>query len=381
MEGENEKKPSLNEYQQNQVNRIIQQAVTESEIEQELRTDSRFVNFFAGYNPSSVESFIKSYKWLKAFILQHGERWLANEEQESLKWINAAQKHLGYIQQKKLFDAQCLWRAEQLSIPEIEICADFELWEQDVLHCPFIEPVTPEDIDLYARYLKQDNVDLNIGWFHEWQRYSDIKKAYHSESENRNFPEWYDFHINNKGGSYLLSLPDIRGEKEEFYMNITRKHHNELNKAKVEEYERTRDKRPFLKSTYDASFMRFFISTFENKELLAYYNIYRKNQEQEDNETIEMIIRELLKENEPVPIQAHNNWREALKKAYDVYCAKKIAEHLPQAYEEYQLHLSLQILSESNLENFKRFKEMRDHNAKWILQGRELNGEPLDFNF
>jgi hypothetical protein len=96
------------------------QAISESEVEQTLRTEPRFVNFFQGYNATSVENFIRSYKWLKAFILQHGNRWLEKEEQESLKWINAAQKHLGYIQQKKLFDAQCLWRAEQLTIPEIE---------------------------------------------------------------------------------------------------------------------------------------------------------------------------------------------------------------------------------------------------------------------
>ena len=381
MEDNNEKKPPLSEYQQKEVKRIMLQAISESEVEQTLRTEPRFVNFFQGYNATSVENFIRSYKWLKAFILQHGNRWLEKEEQESLKWINAAQDHLGYIQQKKLFDAQCLWRAEQLTIPEIEICFDFELWEHDVLNCPFIEPITSSDVDLYVRYLQQDNVDFGLGWFYNWQDYKDIKEAYHSENANRNFPEWYNFHINNKGGSYMLSLPDIRNEKENFYLDISRKHFQKENKAKIEEHERTRDKRPFLQSTYDANFMRFFISTFENKELLEYYNAYRKNQEIDGNEEIENIIRELINEHEPIPIQAHSDWREAIKQAYDAFRAKKIAEHLPQAFEEYQLHLSLKIQSSGDKERFNSYNETRANIVKLILKGRELNGEPLDLNF
>jgi hypothetical protein len=381
MEDDNEKKPPLNEHQQKEVNRIMSQAISESEVEQALRTEPRFVNFFQSYNPASVESFIRSYKWLKSFLMQHGKYWLEKEENETLQWINAAQKHLGYIQQKKLFDAQCLWRAEQLSLPEVEITTDFEMWEHDVLHCPFIEPLTASDVDLYVRYLQQDNIDFEMGWFQNWQDYREIKEAYHSENENRNFPEWYEFHINNKGGSYLLSLPDVRGEKENFYMSIAQKHYREQNKEKMEEFERTRDKRPFLQSAYDATFMRYFISTFENKELLEYYNAYRKTQEIENREEIENIIRVFFSEKDLIPIEAHYDWREAIRKAYNTYKAKKIAEFLPDAFEEYELHLTLQIQSEGHLDRFKTFKQIRDGRAKMILLGRELNGEPLDFNF
>lgn len=381
MENENENKSPLSEYQKKEINRIVEQAKTENEIENELRTDTRFVNFFQSYLPESVDSFIQSYKRKKSFLMQYGPRWIAEIENESLKWIIAAQEHLGYIQQKKLFDAQCLWRAEQITIPEVEICYDFEVWERNVLHCPFIEPITESDIDLYARYLQQENVDFSLGWFREWQDYDDIKNAYNKEDADNHFPEWYDFHINNKGGSYLLSLPDTRGEKEDFYMDITRAHNAEKNKANVDEYQRTRDKRPYLESTYDADFMRFFIKTFENKQLLEYYEAYKTKQEVEDKEHFNSIFNQMLSEKELIPIQAHYDWREALNKAHAAYKAKKIAEHLPQAFEEYQLHLSLQIQSESALEEFERYKEFRKSRANYILNGRELNGEPRDFNF
>ena len=381
MESENENKPPLNEYQQKEVDRIVQQATNEKEIENELRTHPRFVNYFEGYTPISVDHFIKSYKWLKSFITQHGPQWLERQENESLQWINSAQDHLGYIQQKKLFDAQCLWRAEQIEIPEIEICYDFQMWEKNVLNCPFIEPITEEDIDLYSRYLQQDNVDFSQGWFEEWQDYDGIKEAYHSEDANRNFPEWYDFHISNKGGSHLLSLPDTRGEKEEFYMNLLREKNRAETNAKQAEWDKTRDKRPSLKSTFDKEFMQYFISTFESKELLSYYHAYLNQKQGDEEEEFIEIIAMLLKEKETIPMQAHYDWREALRRTHAAYKAKKIAEHLPQAFEEYQLQQSLQIQSESDIESFNGFQSVRKLWADNILNGRELNGEPRDFNF
>lgn len=128
MESENENKPPLDENTQNKINEIIWQAATQQEVEDELRTQQRFVDFFKGYQPYSVENFIKSYAWLKPFIVQNGPSWLQQQEGERLQWINSATQHLSIIQQKKLFDAQCLWRAEQLHIPEIEITFDFTIW-------------------------------------------------------------------------------------------------------------------------------------------------------------------------------------------------------------------------------------------------------------
>ncbi len=69
----------------------------------------------------------------------YGKRYANNEEQHGIKWVSKVSDHLQYIQQKKLFDAQCLWRAEQLDIPDIQICYDFMIWEKDILNCPFID--------------------------------------------------------------------------------------------------------------------------------------------------------------------------------------------------------------------------------------------------
>jgi hypothetical protein len=46
-------------------------------------------------------------------------------EDDSIKWIGLASKYLEIIQQKKLFDIQCLWRAEKLELKEISICYQF----------------------------------------------------------------------------------------------------------------------------------------------------------------------------------------------------------------------------------------------------------------
>ncbi len=380
-ENPNEKNPHLNEFQQNEINRILQSATTRQEVENELRTEPRFKNFFEGYTTTSVESFITTYKAFKTMLLQNGPHWNEWDEADSLKWINEAKEHLAIIQQKKLFDAQCLWRAEQLEIPDVHLCIDFDIWEANVLRCPFIEPITEADIELYAQFLNQPNADFALGWFEGWQDYEEIKEAYHSENVNRNFPEWYDFHINRKGGSHLLSLPDIRGDKETFYMNLWRNHNAIQNKQQTEEWERTRDKRPSLKSIYDPEFARFFISTFESKELLHYYELYLKRHGDDDNEEIETIVSDLLKENQPIPIQAHHNWREALKIAHASLRAQKIADHLPNAFEEFQLQLSLGLEGENELKHFNDMKNLKQGWIDSILKGRELNGEPRDLDF
>lgn len=44
-----------------------QRAENERAVEHELRTEDRYIQFFEGYNPYSVDSFIQSYSFTKYF--------------------------------------------------------------------------------------------------------------------------------------------------------------------------------------------------------------------------------------------------------------------------------------------------------------------------
>ena len=195
----------------------------------QLQNSKAIQNYLNGFNEASVKSFMDYYISQKYFWHYSPERNAQNNEDEQLRWINLAYNHLELILQKKLFDIQCLWRAEKVKFKEVEICEDFIVWQHNVFNCPFIEPVNEEDIDLYAQYLRQTNVETEFDDWGEWQNYDDLKEAYNNDSD-QNFPEWYDFHNGNSAAGTLMLLPDIRGEKEKFYSDLYFAHNNELNK-------------------------------------------------------------------------------------------------------------------------------------------------------
>lgn len=359
-------------------------AENESTVEHELRTEERYTKFFEGFNPLSIESFIRSYKFYKVFWMTHGERWIQQNEAEDLQWVEAATQHLRIIQQKKLFDAQCLWRAEKVQYEGVEICYDFKWWGKSVMNCPFIDPISEEDVDLYIAYLNQPNVDLpnNWAWIDDWQDYGNIIEAYKSDNNgSRNFPEWYDFYNGRRGTGIFMGLPDVRGEKELHYEILGREFFRKQNEQKLAEAELKRDKRPFLPSHYDKSFMRYFIDTFENKQLREYYEAYLRHHIDDDKkDALKNNIHLLLTSDEPIYLEPHLNWTEAIERATERFRAKKIAEHLPTAFEQYQIQNTLGIVEEKPSIN-KHTDEIRGMYVKFILKGRELSGEPEDFNF
>lgn len=372
---------SLNDYQKEEIKKTREQAGFQKQIEHELATEERFQKYFEGFNSESVKSFITSYAQKKAYWYRFGNFWIEQNEAEDLQWINEAEIHLSYIQQKKLFDAQCLWRAEKITIPEVEICFDFEMWERDVMNCPFIEPVNENEVELYVQYLSQNNVDLELGWMESWQDYHEIKEAYNDVSDTRNFPEWYDFYNGRMGTSTYMLLPDIRGEKEEFYDGLSREKEKPERDAKQKEWDRIRDKRPHLKSIYDKELLEYFVRTFDNKQTQEYFEADKRyNRVSGDEESLQEDIDFLLKADEPIAISGHHDWKEAVHKTAEQYRLKKIAEYLPAAFEQYQLNLSMGILP-SNKEARQNYDTIRKIWADYILNGREINGEPRDFNF
>jgi hypothetical protein len=381
MESEN-KSPfdntNLNDYQKKQIKQEIDSAAFQKKVEEELQNEERFKNYFEGFNPASVKDFITSYARKKASWFRSGDFYIQQNEAEDLQWLNAAEQHLEYIQQKKLFDAQCLWRADKITMPGIEICFDFIVWERNIMSCPCIEPISETDVELYLQYLQQNNVDSDMRFFSDWQNY-DLWKAEHEDEENGNLPEWYDFHNGRTGAGNYLLLPNMRGDKEEFYEKLAREKQRPEMEAKQAEWDKTRDKRPHVKSTYDKDFMDWFVATFEDKQTQEYYKArLRYNRNSGDKEHVNANIALLLKADEPISIEAHHDWKEAIERAVERYSIKKIAEFLPYAFERYQLNISMGV---AQVDNTVAYKTMRQHSVELILEGREINGEPRDLNF
>ena len=110
-------------------------------------------------------------------------RWLVDKEKvewcldyKSSEDLVAAQTCLGNIQQKKLFDKQCQWRAETFTHPAIETTSDFNYWEKNILNCPFIDPITEEDVALYIEFL-QEYLGEDLTFLGRWQDYNSYNSS------------------------------------------------------------------------------------------------------------------------------------------------------------------------------------------------------------
>lgn len=351
------------------VNENFDKEKTIAEIMQSLETDERLATYFQQFNAVSVANFINAYAHKKVMWLQFGASFKEIQSRRDTEWIDLAFEHLEIIQQKKLFDAQCLWRAEQLIINEVEICYDFVLWRDDILNCPFIEPISEDDIKLYLEFFKT-NADDD---FNDWQNYIEIKEAYHNEKNSKmNFPEWYSFCIARKGGSHLLSLPDFKEVQEKIYLDECSKTHNpEKEKARAD-WELNGDKRPWIGNTYEPKFLEWFVKTYDTPTDYSYYKATQKGKIQKEEGYYTALISKLVRADEPIPILANMNWKEALQEAYFSYKAKKVVEYLPVAFEQYTLKRDLNINPHDDL---LATDDFRNKLYGWINTGKKMLGE------
>jgi hypothetical protein len=347
---------------------------------QEIEQNKEIQAHLDKYRKSSVDAFITHYVNHKYQVYRYGDMYIKLAEDERTKWIDLAHEQLKCIQQKQLFDLQCQWRAEQIKLNGVEKCIDFKKWEEDILNCPFLKPISESDIELYQEFLTKFELDFaNQFWNIEWQDYDEIKGGYDEDSEETSLPEWYQFHYKNSETSSLLLLPDIRGEKEEFYRRIWfDNQRKEIEEKQKDQPIKLTDNRPYL-SASDRGMMSFLFSNFEDQLTQKRDQYYRMAiEEYSDTSSYEDMFRELAEANEDVPIEGHFDIKEAVEMAYNSYYAKKTAEHLPLAYEQYLLTRKMGFVIKGERDYFG---DLDDIYTKSILGGRELNGEPRDFNF
>jgi hypothetical protein len=337
-------------------------------------------------HPNQIVQFVEDYAHEKVRWIDRGDEDQNWVEHEELKWLERANKCLDQILQKKLFDAHCLWRAEQLHTPEVKVTFDFRKWERDIRNCLFIEPITEQDVSLYMQYLNDNNFEEELGFLEGWQDYEDITEAYQTEESDRSVPEWYDFHNGRKGLGVYMTLPDIRGEKERFYMDLWRQQQLEerqkLEKQVAEDVKNgivsdATDTRPTF-AYYQPEWEKWFVTTFEDKKTIKKYKSYTKGRKENYfDENLEEALDILAMADRPVPIEGWFDWKEAVYRSAQGYIRTRIAEAMYEAYDQYRLNVDLGI----GFAVTERLVLNDDWYRKAILIGRERNGEPRNFDF
>ena len=356
----------------------------------------------------NTEFSVQFYAWQKA-------RWLVDQDHTewSLDYSSSqallnAQKCLGNIQQKKLFDKQCQWRAETFHHPSIEMTSDFLYWEYNILNCPFINPITQEDVALYIEFLEQ-YLGEDLTFLGHWQDYNSYNSSIatvaklvgkqteveenndddddgdNEEDEGSLMPPWYQFVNERTGDGHYLLLKDKRQEKEWKYSRIG---HAEQRRIYAEELKTSPppDTRPPL-YVNEKKQMEDFINEVEEtpEEVLKAYKVYQQmydNPEINNMEQVKFAWYDLNDCYEKFPMAAGiTDWKEALIATAQQWKNTKIIRNIPFFYDDYLFRNATGIRNVTDEDALETYRKMIEGFKESILLGRELSGESRDFNF
>ncbi|GHT23890.1 hypothetical protein FACS189430_07890 [Bacteroidia bacterium] len=333
---------------------------------------------------SSVASFIQGYVRKKISIVQQYdffERKYQEKETNELVYIKYAKKTLEAIQQKKLFNAQLLWRANQLKIDGIDISWEFKEWENHVFECPFIKPVQNHEIELMKEYLTNsyadDCYDVLVDYV-PWQDYDEMTEK-NEEGDMDNMNEWYEFYDGRMGTGTLLILPNLKGQKEEFYLSLCR------NRS-------TTDTEPAPVAEVKHHLMAFgqdivdFAAMYETDKYMVklfkgYEVDWRENDKTPEPENIRYAVEVLLSADRSIHLSGHLNWDEGIMYATKKYKGTKTAEALDMVYEDYKMRLELGFSNQPEQKYKFDMSDIISGIKKQILKGRMRNGESEDFDY
>jgi hypothetical protein len=306
-------------------------------------------------------------------------------EVKELKYREHTENALDLILEKKFFNLQLLWRAEKITIPEIRTSWDFRLWEKRLKTCPFLEPISRQEIEVMKMYLQSEYCE--IAGDEDCISHFDIDDLLEKDEHDdfHNLTPWFEFYDNNMGTGYLMNLPNIRIPKEEHYHSLCMKKRRE-NAPPQPEYEH-KPSLPFLffldyekmyelaKENEDEIFIEGFRINYEQKKEKDEIEMYEKN--------IENIYPELLTMKNLPPVRGGVSWREAIYYCYLDYIHSVIHDEMDIVYDEYLLYneLGLNQEEEDKYNNRGTWIELCEQYLNQILEGREIAGEPRDLNF
>jgi hypothetical protein len=360
----------------------------------DLTNNPKYLPFFNQYTDHHRKSFIEWYANKRLLCKKYGSMYLKQKEEKHLQHIQKAYKCLSEISQKKIFDKQCLWKAEQIKLPQIEISEDFRVWEEYPMCCPFIDPITPDDVALYKKYILSDEY-VETDYYYGWQDYDGIKNAFDSTNDDNedskqffffdieSVPSWYEFYDFHKA-TQLLMLPDIRGKKEDFYIDLARekaqKEHEEEQK-KNPPIVKPNDPRPALYLGEGQNVYKF-MAMFEDPEVLEAAKAMDEEIDLLDDHEFEQACSYLSNTAPNYVITKQGNWRDLIVEAAETHRRHAVANMLEAAYEEYLFKLEMGLLVlPADYKKDKHGFDISEINRKRILEGRILNGEEPNLDF
>ncbi|MBC7447198.1 MAG: hypothetical protein H7330_04000 [Hymenobacteraceae bacterium] len=367
----------------------------------QLRSDPAYQPYFEGYDPASVEVFIQRYAANKAYWLKQGPTHLRWRIHAASEFRTQAYERLWEIQQKKLFDVQERWRAGEIELPGVSISRQFSYHFEHIPHrLDWLPPITAAEVALYRDYLLSDDCrDVgygpNVRHTHEWQNYEDMRELALAANPKAVFdptpyPDWYRYY-DARTGTRPFQRPDHRGEREAFYRGLARAERNKT----ATPYPPPDPRPSWLQGKPGLDLFAEFATRFEadSADLLALRAAYQRGTDHrlstDSNLTDALVLNVplLLDAQERLPLDDDApDWRQAVIDLGNRLRKTLLAVALEEVYEdEYLLRLQTGLAlappdPDQSAEWEKEDGWLDDLRAN-ILRGRELNGEPRDFNY
>ncbi|GAA3958880.1 hypothetical protein [Hymenobacter antarcticus] len=403
--------------------------------------------------------FLNRYADERASALVDGNTFWHLNQREEANLVEEATERLWEIQQRKLFELHCRWRAEEVTLPadQVELSGDFEAWGARIEKCPLVPPITAAEVEGYLAYLLSEactDAESDFDRPRDWQDYERYRRYLLLQAEGQdpaqvsrdavhqkpqglgglaamlddfflNYPSWYA-HCDALAGppNLVLYLPDHRGSKEAYYIYLGQT--GKLPDPYAEE-ENDDDDEPAagLPPAPPAAaegaapppraldYQQFEALTdtlmrqFESAELLRFHEAvmhepaidpvrppgFEEEEGEEDEENIQKQLDEQGREAgrvlceipERLPIAAHPDWRVALHHTWLGWRKQRLAAALREAYAAYAAREQAGSPHPSPYQHDPKMRKLLGKNRKlfreYILKGRGLAGEPLDFNF
>lgn len=356
--------------------------------EQEIRESEVCKKYFSKYDPDSIDEFLAEFVKTKVELVVSLEKFLnMYHEDDNERYLKNARSVLNCILQKKLFNLQLQWRAGLICVEELHTTWDFYFWEQNIEHCPFLPAITSHELDIMKQFLRQYYY-RNLEMTNYWQDYDTVMKKDEDGSFD-DMPDWYEYYDTIFGTSNLLILPNIREAKEEVYLQLAR---DERRSQQEGTTQNTAPPGVYLPRLYKwfKDILDFAGECEENQYFKELFKLWYKqyypdfHDPEYYREYVDEAVYVLENADRPVMLNPNMVWHKALSDGAYRYITERTLEVLDSVYDEYKtlidLGISNRFTPEEEIEAWKHLSYLKDI-GEMILRGRELNGEPRNFDF
>lgn len=338
------------------------------------------------FQSADVPNFLENYYEKRKMWLTYGK----NRAKDRQYWLtidqHQAERALFFIQQKKLWDLQIQWRAGSAVVPEARHCEDWEMLELRIRNLDFLPPITASEVEILKDWLLDFKLCRSIYHQFPWQKYSYYVRN-NMPDDIASMPTFYDYwDMRHKVVPLWRVLPDLRSSKEWKYAYAARKAAFAASEAANPSPARVlpildeEDDRPWLNIYGDHT--NEFIKIVDDHVMLECKLALEEHDRHKDDHELKDAITQLQNAQVEVPIEANKDWREGIIVAAWKYERTRLVGALDVAFAKYEFNRSLGIAyPEPDPVRVAEFQRQLDMHAKEILDGRELMGEPRNFDF